>query len=195
MGASSTPMRLTIIDEKLFQKYHTTTQNHIDLVYRFGQSMGWNFCHHDDTKYDPVLIGGFICAHASTTGYRLDKDQDFAKLKSIFEHVKQESHHPEYWDPHLVWKNYTLNPVGFNSVSSVNVARPVNAHKMNEAGMCEMATDICARSVELGSDAHQFVDTNFKNRWKFKKVQQTFIHDRITALLKNKDRILSVGGK
>jgi hypothetical protein len=96
--------------------------------------------------------------------------------EATFHHVKNNSHHPEYWDIFL-----TKNPI-----NSKDRDKPsdivVDGTLMENQFVVEMVCDWCAVSEERGTNPFDWAKSNINNRWKFNSHQEELIYNVLNAL-------------
>lgn len=164
------------------------TEKHIALVTALGEELGFDFSGHDASKTSPELNDEYVLIDNS---YRTDLvpsppyTQEMADAS--FAHIKQEPHHPEYWDDTVV-----ENP-NFGK-ESPDVAAIVDATGMTVPAICEMVCDWVAMSIELNSSPIDWAHDQIGDRWSFtgEQVELIFV---ILHMLWDPSMIISVEEK
>lgn len=174
---------MTLVTAEMFWAFHGRTIEHREEVNYFSRMLGYEFESHDSSKWAKENIKGFILANAhNNLGLTLDEEDIETRDRAIFNHVKTEPHHPEYWDDKLTWETYTVNPKSFNNDIDSETDCRVDARKMNKESMIEMGSDICAVSKELGGDPRAWLKENMHTRWRFDKNQEQFLSQTVGHL-------------
>ena len=177
---------MTPVTKELMEAFEDRTKAHTELVLYFAGLLHYDYPEHDHSKFHADIVGGFVLANArSKLGLTLDDEDKMVVAKAIFNHVKQEAHHPEYWDETQTWDNFSINPAGFKHAMDGDTVHRVDARKMDERSMVEMCCDLCAVSHELGDNPRRFLNENLDKRWLFTPDQIKFMTMTIGALWQN----------
>jgi hypothetical protein len=91
-----------------------------------------------------------------------DKIENLMRIAS-FHHLKDNKHHPEYWD---------------NSNSKI-----VDAANMPDEYVLSMVADWLAMSEELNNSAIEWADNNIGKKWEFTEKQKKLIYNVLNAIL------------
>lgn len=147
------------------------TRKHIQRVILLGEILGYNFEDHDDTKFSEELNDAYVLIDNS---YRKDLEPPVPYTEEMAEaswkHIKQERHHPEYWDDTAIMRSKDVGR------DKPDVGKIVDATKMDTPAMAEMVCDWVAMSMELGSSPKEWADKNIGVRWTFTEEQKVFIY-------------------
>jgi len=137
---------------------------------------------HDDSKFYLPERQPYILL---TWKYKMKKEgididiseEDSDRIReATFYHVKNNKHHPEYWD-----KNLKSNPIDKNNREKRTIMS--DATGMDDVSIIEMVCDWSAMSVENGEPGpKKWADDSIKFRWKFSDEQQEFIYELIELL-------------
>jgi len=105
-----------------------------------------------------------------------DEKMEARMNEATFHHVKNNSHHPEYWDMFL----------NENPINSIDRDKPsdiiVDGTLMENQYLIEMCCDWCAVSDERKTNPFDWAKSNINNRWKFNSHQEELIYDVLSAL-------------
>lgn len=173
------------------QMFIERTKLHISLVEKYMFRLAKEF-----PNYRDYLLDQFIdhdCSkfrepektpYIDITMSYLDKnfipslEQKAAMHIATFNHIKNNKHHPEYWD-----KDLTIE-----CLNSQNRDKPsekiVNAEAMPDNYILEMVADWMAVSEERGTDPYIWARNNIDIRWKFTTHQQELIYKALSAIWK-----------
>lgn len=130
--------------------------------------------HHDEDKYNPFVMGNYAPYYVKAYGGkdlsdRFEYDAGYQKQwqeMTAIDHVKQNEHHPEHWDPNYQYGKNTP---------------PFNAEAMPDVSLQEMLCDWMAVAYEKGNTALEWFEKQNKTYLIFSDRQQTLIRN----LLKN----------
>jgi hypothetical protein len=100
--------------------------------------------------------------------YEVDTELEQQMQEVTFQHVKDNSHHPEYWD-----KNITPQHLNSKDRDSPSVLM-TDATSMPLSYVAAMVADWLAVSEERGTDVNDWIKNNVNIRWKF-TVWQVFL--------------------
>ena len=95
---------------------------------------------------------------------------------ATFHHIKNNKHHPEYWD-----KNVTTDALSSSDRDNPG-KQMVDATAMPPTYVASMVADWLAMSEEKGTNARQWADKNINVRWKFTPEQSQLIYKIINTL-------------
>ncbi len=126
----------------------------------------WNYKCKDEGK--EFLMPDYIKIHAG---------------EATFHHVKNNPHHPEYWDDEVKMEKREDRDIP----TRWSLA---NATKMPDIYIAEMVADWLAMSEEKGTSVKNWADKNVNIRWKFTDEQKNLIYELINNILVKKE-----GGK
>lgn len=90
-------------------------------------------------------------------------------------HIKNNSHHPEYWD-----KNFISVPL--NDRDSKTIGKPTNATKMPLEYIACMVADWMAMSEEKENSPYDWANTTINKRWLFTPIQEKFIYSVLDSI-------------
>lgn len=99
--------------------------------------------------------------------------------KATFHHVKNNKHHPEFWD-----EKSSINSINRENRDS-HPENPVSAVNMPSTYIAEMVADWAAMAEEKGNTVRSWADKNVNLRWIFTEQQTQFIYSLITYLEKS----------
>lgn len=143
---------------------------HIEGVKYFGKRIGKNYNNHDDDKFGSLYLPYIFITlrYNPDIKDKLNMDEDMEKLTkwASFHHVKNNKHHPEYWD------------------SSVKEGeqKTVDATKMPDEYIIEMCCDWSSVGAENGGSPQDWFEKNNGKRWKFTKDQEDLINETLEKL-------------
>ena len=161
--------------------FYARTNQHIELVKKYALEMLGEFPSmarvvdkHDKSKFDNPEIKPYIDI---TWFYKCQRekvpfDSDYTeeeRQQATVHHIKNNKHHPEYWDPNA----------GDEAINTKDRDKPavlVDATKMPGIYVAEMVADWCAVSEERKSDPRKWAKDNIGKRWKFTEEQETLIY-------------------
>ncbi len=98
---------------------------------------------------------------------------------ATFHHIKNNKHHPEYWD----------NDIIHNPVNKQNRYEPsnmiINGKLMPNISIIEMVCDWCAVSKEVATNSpFDWADKNVNVKWSFNEPQIKLIYDTLNKIWK-----------
>jgi len=138
---------------------------------------------HDETKFAPPEFKPYIhltweykCKDDGVD-YKMDEDMKHMCHDATFHHIKNNKHHPEYWDNSL-----DTNPVSFENRDKPSGIL-VKAERMDKVSILEMVCDWCAMGQERGTCPIEWAKNNLGNRWRFDQDQEKFIYAALNRLL------------
>lgn len=171
--------------EKYFKK---RTNKHIQLVQKYGNLLAEKFNikglkerikYHDQSKFQNIEKIPYIFItwdyHCKDLGKNFKLSQNIKnKMNSAtLHHIKNNSHHPEYFD-----KNSEINKENRDKKPN----KIVNATKMKDLDIAEMVADWLAMGEERGNTAKSWADKNINVRWKFTDNQKNLIYKYIKGI-------------
>jgi len=154
--------------DELAQKFIERTLKHIELVNYFGKKLGREYPDHDKSKLDLLLDGYKYLLKENRT----QEEEDALNL-ATFIHIKNASHHPEYWT------NTDLNGFTRNNYTPHGV---IIATDMPNEALEEMVCDWKSTGLEKGNSVEDWFKQVNGTRWFFSGFQVRFIHDIIQRL-------------
>ncbi len=104
--------------------------------------------------------------------YKPDLSIQLVMLSGTFHHIKNNKHHPEYWDGGVTQDN-SINPIDRDKIGN----RIVDATDMPLSYVACMVADWMAMDEEKRTDSMSWAKQNINKRWKFSKEQEDFIYD------------------
>jgi len=109
--------------------------------------------------------------------YKINDKTNQGILDASFHHVKNNPHHPEYWDKHL-----TKNPINKDNRDKRDFI--VDGTLMDELSMLEQVCDWSAMSIEHNETEgpKEWADNAINKKWKFTNQQSDFIYEAIDLL-------------
>ncbi len=184
MTTTTTPTK-----DQLEKHFKERTNHHIDLVGKYlaeisdlnlpevdTNILDLEATDHDSSKFLFPEYGPYL--HL-TWKYKLQKEghsypiaKELQSLihKATFYHIKNNKHHPEYWDP-----NVTIE-----ALNLVNRDKPsgnlVDATRMPLTYVASMVADWLAMSEEKSSNPYEWAEMNIDKRWKFTQSQKELIY-------------------
>ncbi len=136
--------------------------------------------YHDFSKLNSVFeFNGYVLLQKIKI-LELDYN-DYPSVKNIINkatlhHIKNNKHHPEYWDDEFDIDNFNLEDR--DSLPLI----PVDARNMPLLYLCEMIADWFAMSEELNSDVTDWADKTINKRWLFNDTQIELIYELISDI-------------
>lgn len=132
---------------------------------------------HDKSKFEEPEYTPYLFLtwkyHREDLGEKYDISDDLKNSiqKATFHHVKNNMHHPDYWDENL----------NVNSIDRMNRYKPVekmiDATKMPLSYVAIMIADWSAMSVEKSTNKYDWAKKNINVRWKFTTEQENLIYN------------------
>uniref|UniRef100_A0A6M3K349 Putative capsid morphogenesis protein n=1 Tax=viral metagenome TaxID=1070528 RepID=A0A6M3K349_9ZZZZ len=165
---------------KLVQKY---VQKVIDLEdKRLDKDLLKKELVHDQSKFEEPEYTPYL--HVNWHYHLKDKGEEYTPSEEIknqmdkatFHHVKNNKHHPEYWD-----KSSTGDVINRNDRDKTP-EKMVDATKMPLDYIASMVADWLAMSEEKKTDPFDWAKKMVNKRWKFTKAQVRLIDDLLGAL-------------
>lgn len=184
------------ITKEMIDFFDSRTNMHIDLVKKNGKKLIKKLemepelkelfeivlKNHDSSKFQEPEKTPYIL---TSWKYKVGKDE-FDKLnvpqemlsemtKATEHHVKNNKHHPEYWDK-------TQNEGIINTVDRDKPAVLIDATKMPKFYLLEMCCDWVAVSEERKTNPFDWADNNINIRWNFDENQVKLIYSILELL-------------
>ena len=167
--------------------YNYRTKNHINQVKNFAKLIDELFnlngeliqkvIYHDRTKWiDPEFEPYILITKRYKWKNEYNKELNFPDeinrilFEATFHHIKNNDHHPEFWDPEVTYKS--LNYKNRDDIPE----KIVNATKMPDICIYEMCADWLAVSGENENTALEWAGKTINNRWKFNSNQIDLIY-------------------
>lgn len=148
--------------DQLAKEFVTRTRRHIELVNKYAGKIGAKFIEHDNSKL-----------HLLRDAYKFFMKEDRTpEEENILDqatllHIKNASHHPEYWTRTSL-KGFTRKNPTPNG--------PIDAREMPQEALVEMVADWCAVSEEKGTNTpFEWFESVRNTRWIFNEEQEQFI--------------------
>jgi len=137
---------------------------------------------HDSSKFEPPEVVPYIyLSWQKETGVYLPPDIWNEINKATLHHIKNNKHHPEFWD-----KNFNGRR-NFNKENRDGIPpKPVDGKSMPQIYLAEMCCDWQAMSQELGTNVWDWSKSVINRRWLFTDTQVKFINDCLMSLNKDK---------
>ena len=146
--------------ENMVSFFYQRTNKHISLVNKYGKKMNKDYTYHDLDKLEDTDINTwyiFLTWKYANPEYEYPFDSKLID-EATFKHIKNNQHHPEYWDKNI--KNFVRD----NELDNMLV----DASKMPTFAIHEMCADWCAMSEELGKNTpYDWAKKTINKRWKF----------------------------
>ena len=178
-----------MLTDEMVEWFETRTQSHIALVRKYAARLGISAEDHDaskfvDPEYTPYvhLTWQYRCTRVGVP-YTLSENMLQSVREATFYHIKNNAHHPEFWDTQYHAKtdrpaNATDMPLAVllragRGDGAEPMARPV------QHPVAEMVADWCAVSEELKNDPVEWADANIGVRWHFTEAQVRYIYRAI----------------
>lgn len=160
----------SIVEEKLSIEYIEYLTQHITLVNKYAAKLGLNFPEHDSSKYTMLFPGYRFFAKPKEQ--LTEEEQNILDMVTRM-HIKNASHHPEYWsDDNLqgfTRANYIPNGI-------------IDATAMPKECIDEMLCDWCAVSGVKGNTPFEWFDSVNGVRWLFSAEQEDYINNTLRTL-------------
>jgi hypothetical protein len=156
-------------------KYFTSDRNNLFLK---------NALEHDASKFiEPEKIPYIILTWQK---FCQDNGKEFeinSQLKNKMVaatnyHIKNNLHHPEFWDPK---KSEYVNMINSQNKDGVP-NRIIDATSMPKLYLAEMIADWCAMSEERKNSPIEWAKKTINKRWKFTSEQEEFIYTLISKI-------------
>jgi len=173
--------------------FYKRTNSHIELVRTYIDKISQEFPdlneivfrkeYHDKSKFLNPELTPYI--YITWKYYCLENNIEFdfepEKIRmqeATYHHVKQNRHHPEYFD-------YTTD---VRSINSENRDIPsqvlVNGTTMSNIDIAEMVADWMSVSEERNTDPFEWAKNNINKRWKFTIKQEELIYSILNKIWK-----------
>ena len=168
--------------------FNDRTKKHIARVQKYCKKLGQEFpqfatvtgANHDDSKFEApekepyVHISWHYKMKQEGGSYEVSEDIKSRMNEASHHHVKNNKHHPEYYDA-----NAELNQQDRDGIPD-NVT---DGTKMPDESIAEMVADWCAMSEELGTNTPKdWADKVIGKRFKFTEKQKDLIHELIEGV-------------
>lgn len=168
--------------------FETRTRNHIQAVSQYLEKAAGIYpelkleileMHHDESKFREPELTPYIHLtweyRSKDMGlpYRMSAGMRSLVLDATYHHIKNNRHHPEYWDPLATPCPQKLNGTTQSAVCATN---------MPDDALLEMVCDWCAMSRERGGDPGDWFAMVNGPRFEFTDEQQSFIRRAIASL-------------
>lgn len=187
-------MSTTITEDRMKEHFLYRTRAHLYLVRKWSDIIANEFSLddrinknllnaerdvHDQTKFIEPEYSSYVnitwkyyCKRHGLD-FETDKDLEDKMHEATYHHVKNNKHHPEYWD-----NETTID----NAISRDNrdgvPARQINGMNMPLTYIAAMCADWCAMAEELNKNSPQdWANKNINIRWKFTDEQVNFIYE------------------
>lgn len=151
----------------LEQQFIERTKKHIELVNYFASKLGKQYPNHDSSKLT-LLLSGY--KYFMIPREQLTAEQTEALDLVTLSHIKNASHHPEYWT--------NTDLTGFTR-SNCCPNGPIDATQMPQECLCELVCDWCSMSKEFNNSPIDWFNSVNGSRWIFTSEQQQFILDNL----------------
>lgn len=173
-----------VASNELEDLFEERTKKHLDLVQKYIDRLKKHYSYdfkdeHDKSKFEEPEHEPYLYitrkhkAKSEGEDYEVPDEWKDKCDEATFHHVKNNKHHPEYWDDSL-----TENPL--NKEDRDKSDKLVDATKMPKEHVLEMVADWCAMSEELGTNTpKEWADDNIGKRWKFTPEQKDWIYEAI----------------
>jgi len=171
--------------DKMKKHFDERTNKHIELVKLYWGKLKDNsikILDHDQSKHNEPEYTPYIYI---TWKYRMDREKVPYEIptnmkekchNATFHHVKNNKHHPEYWD------NKSIdNPINYDNRDNPSDI-VVDATRMPEIYLKEMCADWCAVSNERKSNPFDWAKLNINIRWIFTNEQEKIIYDTLKIM-------------
>lgn len=176
------------IHPKMKQHYFDRTKSHIESVQKFYSDFiksnrdyfSEDFGKHDLIKFEDNEIVPYIATtwqyycKDNNIKFEISKELQLLMNFATEHHVKNSSHHPEYW---LKDKSRQTIPTNDRDKFDPNALETIDVSEtMPKSAIVEMCADWCAMSKERGNTPFEWVEKVIDKRWKFGKEKTDFIH-------------------
>lgn len=164
-------------DTRMLDHFYVRTNKHIDLFNSiYYELTGGEMIGHDLSKFREPELYPYILTSWMYRYPDFEAPADFSGDAATFHHIKNNRHHPEYWDDSL-----TENPI-----NSENRDLPsgimVDATKMPFDALDELCCDWKAVSIELNTNPFEWAENNINVRWQFTIEQENYIYRTLEKL-------------
>lgn len=142
---------------------------------------------HDHSKFDPPEVIPYIAInweyHCKRHNIPFDIDPSLREEmnEATNHHVKNNPHHPEYWDP-LATGNVISKKNRDEPDSSIPI---IDATRMPYRYLVEMCADWCAVSEERSNTPFDWAKKNIGVRWNFGKSSEDLIYKILELMWNN----------
>lgn len=152
----------------LVDSFKERTLKHIELVNKYAAKIGRSYPDHDSSKLNDLLEPYSLFMKENKT----PAEEELLDLATLI-HIKNASHHPEYWtDTDLTgFKRKNPNPNGI-----------IDATQMPDEAIFEMLVDWCAMGAEKGNSGISWFQKVNGTRWLFSAEQQKLIRETLQKL-------------
>jgi hypothetical protein len=176
--------------QNLIDHFNARTKYHIDLVKKYADKIDRSeillprdaaemlalTSKHDASKYEEPEYTPYLhitwkykCIRDSVP-YEVSKEIESKQNEATFHHVKNNPHHPEYWDDKVIKE--AINPTNRDRPSGVLV----DGTKMPLAHIACMCADWMAVAEEKKTNPLDWAKSNINVRWRFDKDQEDLIY-------------------
>ena len=156
--------------------YYDRTIKHINLVKKYGEKINKDFSNHDIDKLtdkDLIIWYAFLTWKQANITFIYPFDKKLID-KATFKHIKNNYHHPEYWDDSVI--DFVRDNDGLDN-------KITDASKMPNSAIYEMCADWCAMSEELNENTpFDWADKTINKRWKFTNNQINKIYKTLNTM-------------
>lgn len=139
-----------------------------------------DFGKHDLIKFEKEEIVPYIAitwqyyCKDNNIKFEISKELQLLMNSATEHHVKNSSHHPEYW---LEDKTRQTIPTNDRDKFNPDALPIIDVSKtMPEYALVEMCADWCAMSKERGNTPFEWADKVINKRWKFGEEKTKFIY-------------------
>jgi hypothetical protein len=175
--------------DEMLERFENRTQKHIDLVKKYLRKiMDLNLpdvsnlallqeLDHDASKWanperDPyVYINWRYYQQRLGKEYEVPEGMDEKLQQATFHHIKNNKHHPEYWD-----ENVTIRCLNTQDRDKP-AEEMVDATSMPLTYVASMMADWLAMSEEKNTDVNDWIKMNVNVRWKFTPQQISLMRE------------------
>lgn len=170
---------LLLITPQMVDHYKNRTENHINLVKKYGEKVGQDFTFHDiDKFYAAQMIPYIIISWMKVDkSFAITERQQQALNQATFRHVKGNAHHPEFWSD----QQQVINQNNRDEAP----LQAIECSAMPEYAIIEMCADWCAMSEELGNSPFDWFEKTNQKRWKWTADQCRLINEYLNKMWNN----------
>ena len=192
------PLVQKSISQDMVDHFKQRTELHISLVQKYLQQIidlndkridnnllekekAHDQSKYEDPEYQPYLHVNWSY-HLKDKGEQYDPPQEIKDQmqEATFHHVKNNPHHPEYWDVETT----------IDSINRADRDKPpekmANATTMPLSYVAAMVADWMAMSEEKGTNPADWAKANIDKRWKFTDEQKDLIWDLLDSVWQTK---------
>lgn len=159
-----------MMTQQLKDKFIIMTKKHISLVNEYAAKIGKSYPNHDASKLDMLLNG--YCYFYKPKEERTEEEQQALDLATLI-HVRNSSHHPEYWTKTSI-EGFTRDNFTPNGI--------IDATEMPDECLEEMVCDWCAVAEVRQNTVQWWFDQVNGKRWLFSEEQQNYIRELMEKL-------------